>query len=122
MSRTTSVPALDPGGDEPYEAAAPDLSERSAAHKGWENTVLVWAMAGDAMFVVEPGDWACANDGTATAPVDDLTNLRFSDGRLHASSRCRHAHIHRTTVEHPDDLAAVRRRAEECTGDEDCTA
>ncbi|MFF2571142.1 hypothetical protein [Streptomyces sp. NPDC058084] len=106
-----------------HEAGVPDLSEQSpaqaAAQEGWMNTVLVWATAGDAMLPVEPSDWVGDNDGTATALVDDATDLHFSDERLHARSRCRHAHIHRTTVEHPADLAAVRRRAEECTGDED---
>lgn len=103
----------------------PDLSARSTAwslaRQGWINTVLVWATAGDAMFPAQPGDWN-GDDDTATALIDDLTDLHYADGQLHARSRCRHAHIHHKPVQHPNDLAAVRREAEQCPGDEDPSA
>lgn len=90
--------------------------------EGWTTTVYVWAMAGSETLPVAPDHWTVRADGTATAAVDDSTELHFADGQLHASSRCRHAHTHRTTVEHPNDLATVRRQAQACTGDEDPTA
>ncbi|MCZ0983880.1 hypothetical protein O1L60_44765 [Streptomyces diastatochromogenes] len=112
-----------PGPLSVHEGTIPDLAEQSpaqaAAREGWMVTVLIWGSAGDALLPVEPGDWIGDDDGTATALVDDFSDLHFANEQLHARSRCRHAHIHRTTVEHPDDLAAARRQAEECTGDED---
>ncbi|MEU3399406.1 hypothetical protein [Streptomyces filamentosus] len=90
--------------------------------EGWTATVYVWAMAGSETLPVAPDHWTGHDDGTATAAVDDATDLHFADGQLCASSRCRHDHIHRTTVEHPTDLDTVRRQARECAGDEDLTA
>ncbi|MDX3165957.1 hypothetical protein PV516_19405 [Streptomyces scabiei] len=114
-----------PGPLHPDEAPTPDLSEQSpaqaAAYEGWTNTALVWGSAGDDMLPVEPSDWTSDEDGTAIALVDDFTDLHFADGRLQARSRCRHDHIHTQHLKHPDDLAAVRREAEECPGDEDRT-
>ncbi|MER5302197.1 hypothetical protein ABT039_22440 [Streptomyces lasiicapitis] len=105
------------------EPSRVDLSGQStaqtAAFEGWINTVMVWGTAGDAMVPVEPGDWAGDDSGTAVALVDDFTDLHFADGRLYARSRCLHEHIHRKALAHPDHLAAVRREAEECPGDED---
>ncbi|MCF1592435.1 hypothetical protein [Streptomyces muensis] len=110
----------------PLEAPTPDLSEQSpgqaAAYEAWTNTTLVWGTAGNDNVPVEPGDWTGDEDGNAIALVDDFTDLHFTDGCLHARSRCRHDHIHTKPLKHPDDLAAVRREAEECTGDEDLTA
>lgn len=109
----------------PLEVPVPDPAQLTAgqatAHEAHTNVVLVWMGAGREDLPVEAGDWI-GDDDTATALVDDYSDLHFADGRLHARSRCGHDHIHRTTVEHPDDLAAVRRRAQECTGDEDFTA
>ncbi|WP_435245177.1 hypothetical protein [Streptomyces tendae] len=113
-----------PGPLNPLEAPVPDLDQlttgQATAHEAQINVLAVWMEAGVADLPVENGDWI-GDDDTATALVDDFSDLHFADGHLHARSRCRHDHIHRTTVAHPDDLAAVRRRAETCTGDEDFT-
>jgi hypothetical protein len=110
----------------PREAPTPDLTDQSpeqaAAYEGWTNTMLVWGSAGDQVFPVEPDDWTGGEDGTAIALVDDFTDLHLTGGQLYARSRCRHDHVHTQPLKHPDDLTAVRRAAEECSGDEDSTA
>ncbi|MBI0314733.1 hypothetical protein JBF12_17395, partial [Streptomyces javensis] len=113
------------GPPHPDNAVTLDPAEQSpaqaAAYEGWTNTALVWGSAGDDMLPVEPDDWTGHDDGTAIALVDDFSDLYFGDGRLHARSRCRHHHVHTKPLKHPDDLAAVRREAEACQGDEDST-
>ncbi|MER0443116.1 hypothetical protein ABR738_00745 [Streptomyces sp. Edi4] len=114
-----------PGPLNPLEVPVPDPTQlttgQATAHEAQINVLLVWMGAGHEHLPVEAGDWI-GDDDTATALVDDYSDLHFAAGRLHARSRCRYDHIHRTTVEHPDDLAAVCRQAQECTGDEDFTA
>ncbi|MFD6534873.1 hypothetical protein [Streptomyces goshikiensis] len=93
--------------------------EQVLAYEGWVNTTLVWATAGNDLLPVGPNDWTGNSDDTATAHLDDDTDLHFAHGHLHARSRCRHGHHHETTLTQPDHLAAVRREAAECTGHED---
>ncbi|MFJ2752750.1 hypothetical protein [Streptomyces sp. NPDC087297] len=111
---------------EDLTAARVDLTgqttEQVIAHEGWINTATVWGSAGDAMLPVGPNDWTGNSDGTATAQIDDDTDLHFADGRLHVRSRCRHGHHHETTLTHPAQLADTRREAAGCPGHEDRTA
>lgn len=95
------------------------ILEQVLAHEGWVNTTNVWATAGDSMLPVGPDGWTGNSDGTATARLDEDTDLHFAAGYLHARSRCRHGHRHQITLTLPDHLAEIRREAADCPGHED---